>query len=591
MSTPRATVRLQLHAGFTFRDAADTVDYYARLGISHFYVSPIFTARKGSTHGYDVIDPCSINPELGGDQGLRHLVDRLRAADMGLIIDIVPNHMGVAEGNRYWEDVLACGPASRYASWFDVDWDSPDPRLKGKLLLPVLGDAYQAVLQSGDLKLAFDAEEHRLFLMCYDKRLPLSQASTEDLLAGATGAAAKQLMEERLSRFDTRTPGGLEALHALLEAQHYRLSWWRNAAEEINWRRFFEVSDLAGVRVELEEVFEATHRLVFSLYGQGLIDGVRVDHVDGLADPAGYCRRLRSRLSQLQTQRPPGMTSGRAWIVVEKILSPGETLPLEWEVDGTTGYDFMDQAGKVLHDPRGEEALRNAWAEWTHDASSFEQQLSAARQQLLSENFVGELDALTHALVRHARTGALGGHDVAWSAVRRVLVALLTAFRRYRSYTTPEGTSALDQQVLEKALQEARRLVRPPDQALLTQVASWLVVQPATDGPTSESASAGATVLRAVTRFQQLTPPLAAKAMEDTVFYRYAPLLSRNEVGSFPGEVPGGLEAFHADNLRRASDYPLGMLTTATHDHKRGEDARARLAVLSEVPGVWEEKL
>lgn len=615
MSRVRATVRLQLHRGFGFDAAAATVDYYAALGISHFYVSPIFAAREGSTHGYDVVDPARINPELGGEQGLLRLVAALRAAGMGLVIDIVPNHMGVAsKANRYWQHVLEHGRHSPYAHWFDIDWQSPLPHLHGKLLLPVLGEPYEAVLASGQLALGFDAADGRFFVSCYDSRLPLAPASYAGVLVGQpalagtaetftapqTGAAIEaaharlaalaatgpgQRALEEIVRQHHPTHGGADALHRLLAQQHYRLSWWRNAAEEINWRRFFEVSDLAGVRVEQDDVFDATHALVFALYARGLIDGVRVDHVDGLADPGAYCRKLRRRLSGLQAQRPSLPDEVPAWIVVEKILSPGEGLPASWHTDGSTGYDFMDQAGAVLHDGEGEQALRVLWAELSGDTRGFDDHVQAARQQLLAENFGGELDALARTLYSQAVSLPPAGRDIALSAIRRVLTALLAGFRRYRCYSADAAQGAADRQVLAEAVARARRQLRPPDHGLLAGLALWLGAEPSPDGAVPEP------LLRARTRFEQLTPPLAAKAMEDTVFYRYAPLLSRNEVGSCPEEVAPGLDVFHALNRQRAEHLPRSLLATATHDHKRGEDMRARLAVLSEMPDAWGQRL
>ncbi|MDB5889192.1 MAG: malto-oligosyltrehalose synthase [Polaromonas sp.] len=616
MSTPRATVRLQLHSGFTFDDAAAAVDYYARLGISHVYTSPVFAAREGSAHGYDVVDPARINPELGGEAGLLRLVEALRAANMGLIIDIVPNHMGVASGaNRYWQDVLAWGARSRYAGWFDINWDAPEPHLKNKLLLPVLGQPRDTVLRAGDLGLQLDADQGRLWLTCYGQRLPLSAASHAAVFAEhsalhevaqtfltatpesleracsqladlARSAVGMQALEQAVARYSAATVPGQQALQGLMDEQHYRLSWWRNAAEEINWRRFFEVSELAGVRVERDEVFEATHALVFELYARGLIDGVRVDHVDGLAEPGAYCRKLRKRLKNLQAQRPAALRSGGPWIVVEKILSPGEALPGDWGVDGTTGYEFMDQAAAVLHDGEGERALRALWCELTADRASFEAHLQMARKQLLAENFAGEVDALARALHAHAESAPLGGRDVALPAIRRVTTALLACFRRYRCYNTADSCSDIDRQVLELARDHARRHLRTPDHALLDSVAGWLGL----DSPSATDSSRG-TRQRALTRFQQLTPPLAAKSMEDTVFYRHTPLLSRNEVGSYPAQVAAGPLAFHAANVQRAADFPRSLLATATHDHKRGEDTRARLAVLSDIPAEWETQL
>ena len=371
-------------------------------------------------------------------------------------------------------------------------------------------------------------------------------------------------------------------MHTLLQAQHYQLSWWRNAAEQINWRRFFEVSELAGVRVEQDDVFDATHALTLDLYAQGLIDGVRVDHVDGLADPAAYCQRLRQQLSERQTQRPGALADAPAWLVLEKILSPDEAVPAAWGVDGTTGYDFMDQVGAVLHNGDGEATLRKTWTELTGDDVPFDTQVQRAREQLLSENFGGEFDALARALHRHAADQSPYRNDVSLPAIRRVLFAFLAAFRRYRTYssTTDAGiSSAPDQQALQQAYDGALATLHLPDHALLFRVAQWL-------GLASDE-SKGARAAEALRRFQQLTPPLAAKSIEDTVFYRQAPILSRNDVGSWPADVSPGVEAFHAANAQRATDFPRALLATATHDHKRGEDTRARLAVLSDMADAW----
>ncbi len=617
MSAPTATVRLQLRREFTFDDAAGTVDYYARLGISHFYLSPIFTAREGSAHGYDVVDPTRINPELGGEEALLRLVARLRAAGMGVVIDIVPNHMGVAPGsNRYWNSVLQWGPQSPYVEWFDIDLQSNTPHLHGKMLLPVLGDVYDAVLRAGDLRLHPDIGSGRLELAYHDNRFPLAPASIADILgsqtslanlADAFAGASPDTIDQACTalREATKTPGTAQAinaamapytadsadgqtrLHALLQRQHYRLSWWRNAAEEINWRRFFEVSDLAGVRVELEPVFDATHTAVFDLYRRGLIDGVRIDHVDGLADPAGYCRRLRNRLDALQAERPAPLHAQRAWIVVEKILTPGEALPADWQIDGTSGYDFMDQVGELLHDGSGDNALRKVWKELTGDHADFENHVQGAREQLLRENFVGELNALVHALHRYATCAPPRGRDITERALLRVVTALLAAFRRYRCYSSGSATSEEDRRVLHQAALHAQASLHLPDHDLLNRVAGWLGL----DAETDADEAARKLRERAITRFQQLTPPLAAKSVEDTAFYRHAPLLSRNDVGSYPQACARGVSAFHEVNLRRAADFPRALLATATHDHKRGEDVRARLAVLSEIPDIWADTL
>ena len=613
MSLPRATVRLQLHRDFGFDAAAAWVDYYAQLGISHYYLSPIWAARPGSLHGYDVVDPARINPELGGEEGLQHLVQALRRHGMGLVVDLVPNHMGIAAGaNHYWESLLAWGSRSPWAGWFDIDWEVPDPRLRGKLLWPVLGEPCDEALAAGHLALRFEGGTQGLVLAYRDSaRLPLCTASQAALLApisvfaGVAAALAMATPETapplyaELARLAAEAPGrgamdslladysgkelaSQQRLQALLARQHYRLSWWRNAAEEINWRRFFEVAELAGVRVEADAVFEATHALLFRLYESGLVDGVRIDHIDGLAEPGAYACKLRSRLAELQPRRPAPLDAEPAWIVVEKILSPGETLPASWKTDGSTGYDFMDQVGALLHDGEGEAALRALWTELTGDTLGLDGHVQAARLQLLPQNFGGEFAGLVRAVHACARSAPLGGRDISANAIRRVLRALLGALRRYRTYGPEDAGAAVG------ALQAARAVLAAPDHALLDELACRLQLSAAGDALSKMDTELHTLALR---RFRQLTPPLAAKSVEDTAFYRYGPLLSRNEVGSYPDQTAPGADAFHAAMRQRARHMPRAMLATATHDHKRGEDTRARLAVLSELPELWSRTL
>lgn len=573
---PRATARLQFHRGFTLDDATALVGYYQSLGISHLYASPVLTARLGSTHGYDIADPTRVNPELGGDAALRRLAARLREAGMGLIIDIVPNHMSAGPENPWWQDVFEFGADSRYAAWFDIDWQSSDTALKGKILAPYLGQPYGEALRSGDLRLARDEAGGKLYIHYFSHRFPLAPYTYDDVLRGGDEA-------DELARFSCVTEEGAAAMHELLERQHYRLTWWRNAAEEINWRRFFEVSDLAGVRVEDEEVFDAVHEHVFRLYAEGLIDGVRVDHVDGLADPAGYCRRLRTRLNALNEKRPAGVPNGEPWIVLEKILESHEELRPEWKADGTTGYEFMNQVGALLHQPAGEAPLTALWKKVTGEENSFENEVKSARAQLLAQNFVGELDSLSRYLLALARND-LKTRDFSLAAISRVLRELLLHFPVYRTYVVENGRDAVDELVFETAMAGARRGLRKADHVLLDVISGWL------GGAAIDKQDEQARVLmwRALTKFQQLTPPLAAKSVEDTAFYRYGRLLSRNEVGADPGQFSLSLADFHAICQARLVRFPHTMLATATHDHKRGEDVRARLMVLAEIPQRWE---
>jgi (1->4)-alpha-D-glucan 1-alpha-D-glucosylmutase len=411
-----STARVQFHKDFTLDDGVKLVPYLDELGISHLYASPIFKAQPGSTHGYDIVDHTTINPELGGEEALARLVAALREKHMGLILDTVPNHMGVGgAANAWWLDVLEWGRASPYAEFFDIDWDPPDSTLRGRILAPFLGDSYGAVLARNELHLKFDAEDGRLFIDYFGNRFPINPRDypavllTEggplenaarmfaDLPAEPTAmreAAAKardelrrpefsQAIAEALAGFDAADDPGRDRLHRLLERQNFRLAWWRAASDEINWRRFFDVNALAGIRVEVPDVFEATHATLFRLYAEGLIDGVRIDHVDGLAKPRAYCRKLRRRLQTLAAQRPEHLNAEPPVIWVEKILASHERLPQDWATDGTTGYDFMNDAAAVLHDPEGEAEITRIWVQATGRPADFEDESIPARHLIL----------------------------------------------------------------------------------------------------------------------------------------------------------------------------------------------------------------
>jgi malto-oligosyltrehalose synthase len=557
---PTATYRVQFHAGFTFAHAAALAPYWAKLGISHLYASPIATARQGSTHGYDVVDPTTINPALGGEAGFRGLVEALRAEGLGLVLDIVPNHVAVGgQDNAWWLDVLENGRASAYARYFDIDWSPADRDLDGKVLAPFLGAPYGQALAAGDLRLDVEPERGRLSVLAHRAhRFPLRREDYPEVLA-SVGA-------ERVEDVD---PGRLAAaldparLHQLLERQHYRLAWWRAAGDAINWRRFFDITELAGLRIEDPAVFEAVHALPLRLYREGLIDGLRVDHVDGLADPAAYCRALRAALQTADPQRTP-------WLVVEKILGAGETLASDWGVDGTTGYEAMNEISALQHDPAGAEPLTRFWAQVSGRPAAFEVEEHAARREILTRDFAGQLDAAARAFHRLARAD-VSTRDLALPALRRALTALIVAFGVYRTYAGDTGQAPL--QALSKA-----KAAEPAAAAALDQIGRWL------SGQAKAPASLRAEAIR---RFEQLSAPVAAKAVEDTAFYRYGRLLSRNDVGFDPGRFSTTPAAFAALAAQRGEAFPNSLLATATHDHKRGEDVRARLAVLSQIPDQW----
>jgi (1->4)-alpha-D-glucan 1-alpha-D-glucosylmutase len=534
---PRATYRLQFHKDFTFEDAARRAEYFEKLGISHIYASPILTARVGSTHGYDVVDHSQINPELGGEDGFRDMAATLRAHGIGTIVDIVPNHMAVGRNdNVWWRDVLANGRGSRFAESFDIDWDTPG--LQGKVLAPFLGAPPAETLRTGELKLVREVET--IFFAYYDHRFPLR---------------AEDQAELRES-FETL---GREALLRLLERQHFVLCDWREADSRINWRRFFDITDLAALRMDDEPTFEAVHAKIFKLYEEGLIDGVRVDHIDGLADPRAYCRKLRERLTRLGAVR-----RDRAYIIVEKILAWEEELPFDGEVDGTTGYDFMNLISLLQHAPDRSKELERVWTDISGRSADFEQKERQARREVLASKFSAQLDATARAFAK------VTGREIDFQQLRDTLIEIITALRCYRSYATGKMDSPPIGSILEQAIAAASNA------GLARTIAD--ILSDKHNNPDK---------VDAIRHFNQLCAPVAAKAVEDSALYRYGRLLSRNDVGFDPREQSISTATFHNAVTRRSAQFPYSMLTTATHDHKRGEDARARLAVLSEIPAEW----
>ncbi len=610
-----ATLRVQFHRGFSLTDALNWVDYFAELGISHLYASPLLTARPGSMHGYDVVDPTAINPELGGESALVALVAALRRRGMGLILDIVSNHMAVGgSANPWWLSVLEWGRRSAYAKFFDIQWQSPDPLLAGQLLIPFLRSDYAEVLQAGEIPLHFDALQGRLRAEHYEHHFPLTppsygevlsacehpqldalaegfaslghnrqaqrqaQAAQHELAALARDPAIAAALERGLARYDSRQPEGFARLHALLERQHYRLASWRTAADDINWRRFFDINELGGLRVERPEVFEATHAKIFELIERGLIDGLRIDHIDGLADPRAYCRKLRRRVEGLLQARPADAAQGHFPIYVEKILGPDEQLHRDWEVDGTTGYEFMNQVSLLQHDAAGEAPLQALWHAATGRPVDFLEEVREARRLVLSGSLAGDFESVAQALLQVARQD-LHTRDLTLGAIRRALMALIVHFPVYRTYCSAFGRSAQDEPFFQQALQGARAQLQEVDWPLLDHLQRWLGGEALHSMPPGRARKARK---YAIARFQQLTSPAAAKAVEDTAFYRCGVLLSRNDVGFDPQHMSLPPAAFHQACQVRARQFPASLLTTATHDHKRGEDLRARLAVLSE---------
>ncbi len=662
MTAVRATVRLQFHQEFTLDAAIPLVSYFNQLGISHIYASPILKARAGSTHGYDMVDPSCINPELGGEAALGRLVSELRKHQMGLIVDVVCNHMAVGgHDNPWWLDVLQWGLKSPYAHFFDIQWNSPDPLLKGQLLVPFLRGSYGNVLAAGEVSLQFNQAEGQFYVQHFDHHFPLyppsyvhilrntennvlhslvrpfealehdpqcwntakklhqhlSEAATNEEVAQSIARAIRfydltqsdstqcetaNTSHESHSEYDKQTKNGtaadhlhadwqtnqnLHRLHELLELQHFRLASWCTAADDINWRRFFDVNELGGLCVERPEVFESTHAKIFDLIEKGWVDGLRIDHVDGLANPRTYCRKLRRRVNYLIEKRPPELGRDPIPIYVEKILNHGEKLSTRWHVDGTTGYDFMNQISLLQHDPRGELQLFDLWSTVSGRTGSVKDEIKEARRLVLSGNLAGDVDMVAQQLLQVAR-GDIVTRDLTLGAIRRALIELIVNFTVYRTYATAAGRSPEDQEIFDEALEGARLTLNEIDWPLLDYLNQWLGGQPLCKLPLGVRRQL---CQNALTRFQQLTSPAAAKAVEDTTFYRSAMLLSRNDVGFDPEHFSASLSTFHQQNVERAKCFPNSLLTTATHDHKRGEDARARLAVISERSPWFAEKV
>jgi (1->4)-alpha-D-glucan 1-alpha-D-glucosylmutase len=530
---PRATYRLQLSAAFTLADAARLVPYLARLGVSHAYCSPILRARKGSSHGYDVVDHNAINPELGGEGAFEAFVAALHAHGMGLVLDIVPNHMGVfGDDNAWWQDVLRNGAMSRYARYFDIEWHPANRDLEGKVLAPVLGDHYGSVLERGELALEDGAVRY------HGHRFPLRPG-------------------------DAPKPG--EDLHALLERQAYRLAYWRVAADEVNYRRFFDVNDLAALRQEDEEVFEATHDLVLRLAAEGKVDGLRIDHSDGLYDPAQYFERL---------QRGYARRGGRGtlYVVAEKIAAHHERVPEDWAIAGTTGYRFSALANGLFVDRAARARLERTWRSFSGVEVDFAEIAWRGRRAVLKSALAAELTMLATELWRLARAEPKT-RDYTLNALRDALREVAACMPVYRTYIAG-APGAQDRRYLDWAVASAMRRGRAADVTVFGFVRAALL------GLEGRSRSLAM-------RFQQFSAAVAAKGVEDTAFYNWMPLASLNEVGGEPDQFGITLRAFHGASADRAARWPHTMLATSTHDHKRSEDVRCRIDVLSEAPAAW----
>ncbi len=606
----RATYRVQLHPDFGFDAAASIARYLADLGVSHLYSSPSLQAASGSTHGYDVVDPRHVNRELGGEEAHARLHEALAAAGLGNILDIVPNHMAIGgRDNAWWWDVLENGPASRYARYFDVDWDPPESKLRNTVLLPILGEHYGRALEAHQIALTCEGGsftvryfEHELPVAPRSLDIPLATAAercNSDELAFIADAFGKlptpemsrrvsdqrrhrdkEVLRTLLAELCQRDPrvaetidtvlgeinADTQALDEFLERQNYRLSYWRAAERELGYRRFFDINTLAGVRAEDERIFADTHELVLRWLDQGIIEGVRVDHVDGLRDPATYLQRLREAT-------PDG------WIVVEKILEAGERLPVSWPIAGTSGYDFLNTVGGLYVDPSAEESLTAFYGEFTGQPTDYAALVREKKHLVLRDTLGSDVIRLTALWLdicqRHWRSRDYTRHEL-----QEVLREVIATFPVYRTYVQAEVGSVRedDLRIIVEAIETARRQRPDLDSDLFTFLGDLLLLRIRGD---LES--------ELVMRFQQLTGPAMAKGAEDTAFYCFNRLISLNEVGGDPGHFGTSVDAFHAVCTATQLHWPQTMLTTSTHDTKRSEDVRARISLLSEIPERWSE--
>lgn len=669
---PRATYRIQFNHTFTFDDAREIIPYLDDLGISDLYASPILRASPGSMHGYDITDHNHINPELGGEDGLDRLATALRERNIGLIVDMVPNHMGISDpANGWWQDVIENGPSSLYASYFDIDWHPVKRELEDKILLPILGDQYGKVLESGQLRLAYT--DGAFCVHYWGNQLPLAPQTyarilsfgMDDLVAGlgeehehvrelqsiltalsylppATDTDAERMAERNREKevikrrvatlYDTSAeiqeaidtavaafngdnddPHGADLMDALLAEQPFRPAYWRVATEEINYRRFFDINELAAIRVEDPAVFQATHERILRLLAEGKATGLRIDHPDGLWDPTQYFRQLQERyvLERVRLQLPENERAddlewtvaeqfsrewerddtGRQWplyVVAEKILAEGEPLPETWAVSGTTGYDFLNSANGIFVRTESQKAFDRAFAQFTGLQLDFRNLTNSTKKMIMLVSLASEINALANQLERIAEHNRLY-RDFTLTSLTFALREVIACLTVYRTYTNPrtERVSAQDAVYIEAAVAEAKQRNPRTAGAVFDFIQNTLLLQNRHEFRAEDRPG----LLAFVMKWQQVTGPVMAKGVEDTAFYVYSRLISLNEVGGHPAHFGHSVAAFHAQNTERHAHWPHSLLATATHDTKRGEDTRARINVLSELPEEWEKSL
>ena len=665
VTRPLATYRLQLNSHFRLEDARRLVPYLEQLGITHIYASPLLKARAGSLHGYDITDHDQLNPEIGSLEEFRSLAEALKSRGMGLVLDIVPNHVAVTENNPWWRDVLENGRASEFADYFDIDWSPLRAELKNKLLLPILGDQYGEELEQGRLQLAYDEEQASFVVRYYDMRLPIDPQTIPLMFARKTTSASslpsrdeaymqlqsllndfgnlpshstadpdlaherreavpglRQRLRELLDGYAilreqvddaiaqaNGEPGNgrsFDQLHQVLEAQAYRLAHWRVSAEEINYRRFFDINDLVGLRMENPKVFAATHTLIRRFLAEGLINGLRIDHPDGLLNPPQYFVRLQMLYAAAQCvgpePRPPLAENGiesefqdvfsqQDWlrhkpplyVVIEKVLEPGEEIDREWMIDGSVGYEFANFTNGIFIDPRAERPLTTLYHRFTGESELPSDVIYNTKKAIMRTALSSEVNVLTRMLEEISSTDRRA-RDFTRNLLRAVIQEMIACFPVYRSYIDQRGNlTERDRSLIILATARAKRRNEGLPAAVFDFVRDLLLLK----DPKQPAADAHRQRVAFTLKFQQLTGPVMAKGLEDTACYSYNRFIASNEVGGTPETFAVRVGDFHQANLLRAARWPNAMLTTSTHDTKRSEDVRARLDVISEMPRLW----
>lgn len=643
---PIATYRLQFNSKFTFRDACHIIPYLNQLGFSHVYASPLLKARTASKHGYDIVDHNALNPEIGDEADFTKFVDTLHQYDMGLILDIVPNHMGVGgDDNIWWLDVLEHGEASEYAAYFDIDWHPPIPGLRNKVLLPFLADHYGTVLEQGELSLILNTSTGEFGVRYYQHYFPLDPKTYGTLLSyrmetlsNVIGGHEKSLVSfqrlildfqnlpkrtelstsqkkkrkknaqdcklrlaelcehnpliksflvknTRVINGEINNPRSHDLFHKILESQAYRLAYWKVASDEINYRRFFDINELAGIRIDKFEVFEATHSYINHLIGEGKVDGLRIDHPDGLSDPYEYFYTLQNKIRQNKTENNT-LSDDPFYILIEKILSTGETLPADWPISGTTGYETAHLINGLFVYPYSEKSLTRIYEKFTGLKQDFNQLLYELKKLIIQNLLASELVILANLATAIAKSNRIS-QDFTYHGLRKAIIEIAACFPVYRTYVTPHHIGKEDDQSISFAIEKAKRINLVSDIKIFDFLGDLLKL----NDLNQNNKRTRIKKIQFATRFQQYTAPVMAKGMEDTFFYVYNRLISLNDVGFNPRLFGTSSSRFHHQNRLRQKSWPHNLVGLSTHDSKRSEDIRARISVISEIPRQWSRHL